>query len=138
VYVAADYHTNTPKPCMDGWGSRQLVVAPNGDVLPCLAAAQLPGLDIPNARQEPLRAIWYDSAAFNRFRGTDWMPEPCHSCALREVDFGGCRCQAYQLIGDPAATDPVCRLSPHHHLVSELRAPVTVPAPVRRQSPRPV
>jgi pyrroloquinoline quinone biosynthesis protein E len=138
VYVPADYHTNTPKPCMDGWGSRQLVVAPNGDVLPCLAAAQLPGLDIPNARHEPLRGIWYDSAAFNRFRGTDWMPEPCHTCALREVDFGGCRCQAYQLIGDPAATDPVCRLSPHHHLVSELRAPVTVPAPARRQSPRPV
>lgn len=138
VYVAADYHTNTPKPCMDGWGSRQLVVAPNGDVLPCLAAAQLPGLDIPSARQQPLREIWYDSATFNRFRGTDWMPEPCHSCALRDVDFGGCRCQAYQLIGDAAATDPVCRLSPHHHLVTELRAPVAVPALARRQvgSPR--
>ena len=138
VYVAADYHTSTPKPCMDGWGSRQLVVAPNGDVLPCLAAAQLPEMDIPNARQQPLREVWYDSAAFNRFRGTDWMPEPCQSCALRDVDFGGCRCQAYQLIGDAAATDPVCRLSPHHHLVTELRAPVAVPALARRQlgSPR--
>jgi len=102
-------------------------------VLPCLAAAQLPGLDIPSVRQQPLGEIWYDSAAFNLFRGTDWMPEPCHSCALRDVDFGGCRCQAYQLIGDPAATDPVCRLSPHHHLVTQLRAPVAVPALARRQ-----
>ncbi|MBO0870828.1 MAG: pyrroloquinoline quinone biosynthesis protein PqqE, partial [Micromonosporaceae bacterium] len=123
VYVAADYHTGTAKPCMDGWGNRQLVIAPNGDVLPCLAAAQLPGLEIPSARRAELHSIWYDSAAFNAFRGTDWMPEPCRSCSLRTLDFGGCRCQAYQLVGDPAATDPACRLSPHHNLIAELRAP---------------
>jgi PqqA peptide cyclase len=134
VYVAADYQTGTAKPCMDGWGNRQLVVAPNGDVLPCLAAGSLPGLDIPSARRAELRTVWYDSAAFNRFRGTGWLPEPCRDCSLRDVDFGGCRCQAYQLLGDPAATDPVCRLSPRHHLVTELRAPTPVPAAARRMA----
>jgi pyrroloquinoline quinone biosynthesis protein E len=124
VHVVADYHTGTPKPCMYGWGSRQLVVAPNGDVLPCLAAAQLPGLDVVNVADQSLSGIWYDSAAFNRFRGTEWLPEPCHSCALREVDLGGCRCQAYQLTGDATVTDPVCELSPHHDLVTALVAGV--------------
>ena len=118
VHVVADYHTGTPKPCMHGWGARQLVVAPNGDVLPCLAAGQLPGLGIVNVSAASLADAWYDSAAFNRFRGTDWLPEPCRGCAMREVDLGGCRCQAYQLTGDATATDPVCPLSPHHDLVT--------------------
>ncbi|MCC9311501.1 pyrroloquinoline quinone biosynthesis protein PqqE [Kitasatospora sp. RB6PN24] len=126
--VAADHHSGTVKPCMNGWGGRQLVVNPDGAVLPCLAAAQLPGLPVPSATAEPLAAIWHDSPAFNRFRGTDWMPEPCRSCELRELDHGGCRCQAFQFTGDPAATDPACRLSPHHHLVT---------APVPAQSSRP-
>jgi pyrroloquinoline quinone biosynthesis protein E len=117
VHVAADYHTGTAKPCMYGWGSRQLVVTPNGDVLPCLAAHQLP-LPVSNVHNGRLADIWYDSEAFNRFRGTAWLPEPCQSCALKEVDFGGCRCQAYQLTGDSTVTDPACRLSPHHHLVA--------------------
>ncbi len=121
VHVVADYHASRPKPCMYGWGSRQLVVAPNGDVLPCLSAAILPGLEVPNVRATPLAEIWYESDSFNRFRGTAWLPEPCQSCALREVDFGGCRCQAYQLTGDPTATDPACELSPHHDLVVEAR-----------------
>ncbi len=119
VHVAADYHTGTAKPCMYGWGSRQLVVAPNGDVLPCLAAHQLP-LPIENVHNGPLARIWYDSESFNRFRGTAWLPEPCQSCALKEVDFGGCRCQAYQLTGDSAVTDPACHLSPYHHLVERV------------------
>jgi pyrroloquinoline quinone biosynthesis protein E len=118
VYVDADYYSARPKPCMSGWGSRQFVVAPNGDVLPCLSAAQLPGLAPPNVRDVGLSGIWYDSTAFNRFRGTEWMPEPCSTCALKEIDFGGCRCQAFQLTGDPAATDPACALSPDHHLVA--------------------
>jgi pyrroloquinoline quinone biosynthesis protein E len=122
VHVAADYHSGRPKPCMNGWGSRQLVVAPNGDVLPCLAASQLAGPDAPSVRRSPLADAWYDSALFNRFRGTEWLPEPCQSCALREVDLGGCRCQAYQLTGDPAVTDPACDLSPHHHLILERHA----------------
>ncbi|MFG3054911.1 pyrroloquinoline quinone biosynthesis protein PqqE [Kitasatospora sp. NPDC048239] len=132
VHVAADLHGGTAKPCMDGWGSRQLVVAPTGDVLPCLAAAQLPGLAVPNARRDGLAAIWHDSQAFNRYRGTDWMPEPCRGCELREVDHGGCRCQAFQLTGDAGATDPACRLSPHHHLLTAPALPDT-PAPVPRR-----
>lgn len=132
VHVAADLHGGTAKPCMDGWGSRQLVIAPTGDVLPCLAAAQLPGLAVPNARRDGLAAIWHDSQAFNRYRGTDWMPEPCRGCELREVDHGGCRCQAFQLTGDAGATDPACRLSPHHHLLTAPALPDT-PAPVPRR-----
>ncbi|MGW6917028.1 pyrroloquinoline quinone biosynthesis protein PqqE [Kitasatospora sp. NPDC054939] len=132
VYVAADLHGGTAKPCMNGWGTRQLVVTPAGDVLPCLAAAQLPGLDPPSARTDDLAAIWYDSPAFNRYRGTDWMPDPCRSCALRETDHGGCRCQAYQFTGDPAATDPACSLSPHHHLITAPAPPEGAAAVPRR------
>jgi pyrroloquinoline quinone biosynthesis protein E len=122
VYVAPDHHLSRPKACMAGWGNRLFVVAPNGDVLPCLAAAQLPGLDPPSVRDGSLADIWYASAAFNRFRGTSWMQEPCRSCPLKEDDLGGCRCQAYQLTGDPAATDPVCVLSPHHAAVEAMLA----------------
>jgi PqqA peptide cyclase len=118
VYVAPDHHLSRPKACMAGWGSRLFVIAPNGDVLPCLAAAQLPGLQPPNVRRDPLADAWYTSEAFNRFRGTAWMREPCRSCPLKEEDLGGCRCQAFQLTGDAAATDPVCELSPQHGLVT--------------------
>jgi pyrroloquinoline quinone biosynthesis protein E len=118
VHVLADHHRSRPKACMAGWGSRQFVVTPDGRVLPCLAAAQLPDLGIQNVRSERLSAIWYDGPAFNAFRGTDWMREPCRSCALREEDLGGCRCQAFQLTGDATATDPVCELSPQHRLVT--------------------
>ncbi|MEV4352339.1 pyrroloquinoline quinone biosynthesis protein PqqE [Actinoplanes sp. NPDC049596] len=110
VYVRPDHHTGRPKPCMNGWGARQFAVSPSGVVLPCLAAEQLP-IEKPTG---PLEQIWFDSELFNRFRGTAWMPDPCRSCDLRELDFGGCRCQAFQLTGDAAATDPVCSLSPHH------------------------
>ncbi|GAA2373317.1 pyrroloquinoline quinone biosynthesis protein PqqE [Dactylosporangium salmoneum] len=135
VYVAADYHADRPKPCMSGWGARQLVVAPNGDALPCLAAAQLPDLGIENVRARPLGDIWYSSPSFNRFRGTGWMPDPCRSCALREIDFGGCRCQAYQVTGDPAATDPACGLSPHHERLTRITAAAgtAAAAPVPRR-----
>jgi pyrroloquinoline quinone biosynthesis protein E len=97
-----------------------MAVAPDGGVLPCQVAGQLPGLVPENVTQRPLSWIWYSSPAFARFRGTGWMAEPCRSCALREVDHGGCRCQAYQLTGDPDATDPACRLSPHRHVVDAL------------------
>lgn len=138
VHVVADYHGDRPKPCNYGWGTRQFVIAPNGDVLPCLAAAQLPDLDIANVKTEELSSIWYDSRSFNRFRGTHWLPEPCQSCALRDIDYGGCRCQAYQLTGDAAATDPACGLSPQHHLMTALvaeasasKAAVAVPRRMR-------
>jgi pyrroloquinoline quinone biosynthesis protein E len=122
---------------MYGWGRRHVVVAPNGDVLPCTAAATIADLPLENVRASPLAAIWHESESFNRFRGTAWMPSPCRDCAFREVDFGGCRCQAQLLLGDAAATDPVCVLSPHHGVVERIvRAAQeqTTVAPVRRPS----
>jgi pyrroloquinoline quinone biosynthesis protein E len=113
VYVLPDYYGDRPKPCMNGWGRRQLTVNPVGDVLPCPTAAAIAGLSFDNIRQRPLRWIWAESEVFNRFRGTDWMPQPCRSCDQREIDFGGCRCQAALLTGDAANTDPACALSPH-------------------------
>jgi pyrroloquinoline quinone biosynthesis protein E len=117
VYVVADYHERFPKPCMHGWGARQLTVAPDGTVLPCPAATVIPGLRLDNVTRRPLADIWRDSYSFNAFRGTDWMREPCRTCARRVADHGGCRCQAYLLTGDAANTDPVCSLSPHHDVV---------------------
>ncbi len=122
VYVVADYRDAYPKPCMHGWGARQLTVAPNGDVLPCPAASVLPDLELDNVTRRPLAEIWYESASFNAFRGTDWMREPCRSCVRRDEDHGGCRCQAYLLTGDAANTDPVCSLSPHHDVVTKALA----------------
>ena len=119
IYVIPDYYSDYPKPCVGGWGRQQLTVTPRGDVLPCQAAGQVPGLPVENVRRCSLAWIWNDSPMFNRFRGTDWMPEPCRSCPRQHVDFGGCRCQAFQLTGDPTATDPVCQLSPHHDLVAD-------------------
>ena len=113
-YVIPDYWAKRPKPCMGGWGSTILNVTPQGKVMPCHAAASIPGLEFTSVRDRPLRWIWQESPAFQRFRGTDWLPEPCRSCALKEVDFGGCRCQALALTGDATATDPACELSPLH------------------------
>jgi pyrroloquinoline quinone biosynthesis protein E len=112
--VVPDYYARRPKACMGGWARRSLNVTPSGRVLPCHAAETIPGLEFWSVRDHPLRAIWIESPAFQAFRGTDWMAEPCRSCALREVDFGGCRCQALAIVGEAAATDPACELSPHH------------------------
>jgi PqqA peptide cyclase len=120
IWVVPDYYEGVPKPCMGGWGNRSITVAPDGTVLPCPAASSLPGLAPPNARDHPLAWIWAHSAAFAAFRGTDWMDEPCRTCPRREADFGGCRCQAYALTGDPARTDPACRLSPDHQLILDI------------------
>ncbi|GAU69217.1 coenzyme PQQ synthesis protein E [Streptomyces sp. NBRC 110611] len=120
VWVVPDYFDGAAKPCMGGWGAVSLTIAPDGTVLPCPAAASIPGLDAPNIRDHPLAWIWRRSSAFTRYRGTAWMREPCRSCDLREKDFGGCRCQAFALTGDAAATDPACRLSPDHALVRDL------------------
>ena len=113
-YVPADYHARFPKPCMGGWGSTGINVNPEGRVLPCHAAETIPGLVFETVRERPLAAIWEDGPAFAAFRGTEWMQEPCRSCERREVDFGGCRCQAMALAGDARATDPVCVKSPLH------------------------
>jgi pyrroloquinoline quinone biosynthesis protein E len=104
---------------MNGWGSVFLTVAPDGTALPCHAARMLPGLAFPNVRDASIESIWYASEGFNRYRGEGWMKEPCRSCPERTRDFGGCRCQAYLLTGDPATADPVCDLSPHHRLVTD-------------------
>jgi pyrroloquinoline quinone biosynthesis protein E len=118
-FVVPDYFETRPKPCMSGLGSVFLALTPDGTALPCHAARMLPGLALPNVRTMGLREIWYDSQAFNRFRGQGWMKEPCVSCPERAKDFGGCRCQAYLLTGNADNADPVCDLSPHHHLVTE-------------------
>ena len=120
IYVIPDYYSRYPKPCMGGWGRQQLTVAPNGDVLPCPAAGQITSLPIENVRQHSLAWIWDESPLFNRFRGIGWMPEPCRSCPRQTIDFGGCRCQAFQLTGDVTATDPVCELSPDHSIVTSI------------------
>jgi pyrroloquinoline quinone biosynthesis protein E len=121
VYVVADYFEQYPKACMNGWGRNFITVAPDGTVLPCPAAAAVKTLQFENCRDRGLSAIWHDSAAFNAYRGTAWMPEPCRSCDRREVDWGGCRCQAYLLAGDAGVTDPACTLSPQHGLVEAER-----------------
>lgn len=118
-FVVPDYFERRPKPCMNGLGSVFLTIAPDGCALPCQAARMLPGLEFPNVRDASIESIWYDSAGFNHFRGDAWMKEPCRSCPEKTKDFGGCRCQAYMLTGDAANADPVCDLSPHHHLVTE-------------------
>jgi pyrroloquinoline quinone biosynthesis protein E len=118
-FVVPDYFETRPKACMSGLGSVFLTIAPDGVALPCHAARMLPGLSLPNVRSMDVSGIWYDSPAFNHFRGEGWMKEPCRSCPERAKDFGGCRCQAYLLTGDPANADPVCDLSPYHHRVTE-------------------
>ena len=116
--VVPDYHARFPKPCVGGWGRRSLNVTPSGKVLPCHAAELIPDLEFWNVQDHSLADIWMSSPAFNAFRGTDYLPEPCASCERREIDFGGCRCQAFALTGDARATDPVCHLSPAHDLVA--------------------
>ncbi|HTD45386.1 MAG TPA: SPASM domain-containing protein, partial [Bryobacteraceae bacterium] len=120
--VVPDYYARFPKPCVGGWGRRSLNVTPAGRVLPCHAAESIPGLEFWSVRDHSLRDIWETNPAFNAFRGTAFLPEPCRSCERRELDFGGCRCQAFALTGDARATDPVCHLSPLHHLVEEQAA----------------
>jgi pyrroloquinoline quinone biosynthesis protein E len=120
VYVVPDYYADRPKPCMSGWGHRYLVVNPNGDVLPCGAATVIPDLRFDNVRDRELSSIWCDSESFNRFRGTDWMEEPCRSCDRREIDFGGCRCQAALLTGSATRTDPSCALAPERERLTRL------------------
>ncbi|HET6234632.1 MAG TPA: pyrroloquinoline quinone biosynthesis protein PqqE [Acetobacteraceae bacterium] len=129
--VVPDYYARRPKACMGGWARRSLNVTPSGRVLPCHAAETIPNLEFWSVRDHPLQAIWMESPAFQSFRGTDWMAEPCRSCALREIDFGGCRCQALAIVGDAGATDPACELSPHHPRMLELAEQDSTDADIR-------
>ena len=118
-FVVPDYHERRPKACMNGWGAVFLCLTADGLALPCHEARMLPGLEFPSVRDRSLRWIWYDSPAFNRYRGDEWMKEPCRSCPEKVKDYGGCRCQAYLLTGDPANADPVCDKSPQHAIVTQ-------------------
>ena len=120
LFVVPDYFENRPKACMNGWGSVFLGVGADGAALPCHNAREIPGLDIPNVRDHSMREIWYDSKAFNFFRGDEWMQEPCRSCDEKSKDFGGCRCQALMLAGDASKTDPVCSKSPDHGVIEKI------------------
>jgi pyrroloquinoline quinone biosynthesis protein E len=117
IFVVPDYYEQRPKRCVNGWGTTLATIAPDGTALPCHTARMLPGLSFPNVRARSMREIWFQSEAFNKFRGFGWMKEPCASCDEREKDLGGCRCQAYLLAHDPATADPVCSKSPHHQVV---------------------
>ncbi len=123
VYVLPDYHERRPKPCLHGWGARGMTVNPRGEVLPCQAAPDaMPEMRFENVRERSLADIWREGDAFQRYRGFDWMPEPCRSCEFKERDFGGCRCQAALLTGDAGRTDPVCEFSPDRGLVDAVLA----------------
>jgi pyrroloquinoline quinone biosynthesis protein E len=127
-FVVPDYYAKYPKACMGGWGQKLMLVTPSGDALPCHAAQAIPGLHFENLKNRSLREIWEKSEAFQKFRGEEWMPEPCKSCDRRARDFGGCRCQAFLLTGDAAATDPVCNLAPLRPKVDAILAAVNEPS----------
>ncbi|TWT13741.1 pyrroloquinoline quinone biosynthesis protein PqqE [Reyranella sp. CPCC 100927] len=132
-YVLPDYYARRPKACMGGWARRFMVVAPDGQILPCHAAPTIPDLPFPNVRETRLNEAWFRDPAFARFRGTDWMREPCRSCDRREIDWGGCRCQALALAGAADAVDPACALSPlHEQLVALAERESATDAPAFR------
>jgi pyrroloquinoline quinone biosynthesis protein E len=118
--VAHDHYAVRPKPCMGGWGRNLIDITPTGKVLPCHACETIPGIEIDNVKDKPLAEIWINGPAFEKFRGTSWMKEPCRSCDRREIDWGGCRCQALAVTGDAANADPACALSAWHTLFAEV------------------
>ncbi len=121
LFVRPDYYADRPRACMDGWARRYIVVTPDGSALPCHQAASIPALAFENVRDRSLVALWTDSPGFRAFRGEAWMPEPCRTCDERDIDFGGCRCQAMALLGDAGAPDPACARTPRHDLVLAAR-----------------
>ena len=129
-YVVPDYYAKYPKPCMGGWGRKVILVKPDGDVLPCHAANVLPGIAFDNVERRSLRQIWNESEAFQKYRGVEWMPDLCRNCERRDQDFGGCRCQAFLLAEDAAATDPVCSLSPGRATVDGILKEANAERPV--------
>jgi pyrroloquinoline quinone biosynthesis protein E len=137
-FVVPDYYARFPKACMGGWGKRLMLINPGGKVLPCHAAEVIPGMSFENVREQSLEKIWRESSAFQRFRGEEWMPEPCRRCDRRSEDFGGCRCQALLLTGDANATDPACSLAPAHAIVesalAEANSDVAIKQPVSAAS----
>jgi pyrroloquinoline quinone biosynthesis protein E len=135
--VVPDYYARFPKACMGGWGRQLMLIDPAGRALPCHAAGVIPGMRFDNVRDHGLDWIWQSSEAFQKFRGEEWMPEPCRSCDRRKEDFGGCRCQAFLLTGHAGGTDPVCELAPLHHLIEDAvrKDAVKDSAPEIREAP---
>jgi pyrroloquinoline quinone biosynthesis protein E len=133
--VVPDYYARYPKPCMGGWGRKLMLITPAGEAMPCHAAGVIPGMRFDNVREQTVRWIWEESEAFRKFRGEDWMPEPCRSCDRRALDFGGCRCQAFLLTGEAAATDPACSLAPTHDVVTAVVSRINSPAPGGESGP---
>ena len=133
--VVPDYYAKYPKACMGGWGRRLMLINPAGKVLPCHAAEVLPGMSFENVREKTLEWIWQESSSFRKFRGEDWMPEPCRSCDRRTEDFGGCRCQAFLLAGDATVTDPACSLAPTHSIVESAVREANASAEVAQPTP---
>jgi pyrroloquinoline quinone biosynthesis protein E len=131
--VLPDYFGSFPKACVGGWGRQMMLIDPAGRALPCHAAAVIPDIEFDNVRAHDLGWLWTESRAFQRFRGDKWMPETCRECSRKEIDFGGCRCQAYLLTGDANAIDPVCRYSPSHGLLRTLRTVEAEPMPIWRK-----
>ena len=134
-FVTPDYYADQPKPCMGGWGQKFINISPAGAVLPCHAAESIPGLTFPSVKDSSLEEIWYRSPLFTLYRGTDWMPAPCRSCSQKEIDWGGCRCQALALTGDAGNTDPVCKQAPGHSAIQQAIAdrPETPPPLIYRR-----
>ena len=133
-FVSPDYYDERPKKCSNGWATTFLTITPEGDALPCQSAKVIPDMVFPNVRDQGLKTIWEDSPLFNGFRGTNWMKEPCASCPEKEIDLGGCRCQAFLLTGDASNADPVCSLSPFHDKVTA----ITAKAQLAEESARPL
>jgi pyrroloquinoline quinone biosynthesis protein E len=130
VFVVPDYYAKFPKPCVGGWGRKLMLISPDGRALPCHAATVIPGLQFENVKAKSLREIWETSASFCKFRGEQWMQDPCRSCDRRGLDFGGCHCQAFLLTGDATATDPVCSLAPTRSKVDAILSEVNQVLPL--------
>jgi pyrroloquinoline quinone biosynthesis protein E len=129
-FVVPDYYARRPKPCMGGWGRGSMNITPAGKVLPCHAAESIPGLQFDNVREKSLSEIWLTGQAFEMYRGTSWMKDPCRTCDRREIDWGGCRCQAMMMTGDATNVDPACELSPMHDrfkALADVEADATAP-----------
>lgn len=114
IYVIPDYLEGKPKPCMGGWGNEMITVNPEGNVMPCLSASIIKDLKYENIKTSNLKDIYYNSDSFNKYRGLSWMTKEQRDRPTSEIDFGGCRCQAYQITGNASEIDPVCKSSKHH------------------------
>ena len=128
-FVIPDYYGRYPKACMGGWGQKAMTITPSGMVLPCHAAQTMTHLTFESVEQRSLADIWYHSDVFNFYRGTDYLPQACQDCPRREIDWGGCRCQALALSQTADAIDPCCIKSADHDRIQSMAAAESAAAP---------